>query len=215
MTYEIIATGSDGNAVIINDHYLIDCGVPFKKLIPYVPKLRLVLLTHIHSDHFNKSTVRRLAFERPALRFGCCQWMIRPLLDAGVQPTQLDLYKCGFWTGYPGFYLSPVQLTHNVENCGYRIDDGSSRALYATDTGTMEGIKAQNYDLYFLEANHRREELEARIAEKQAAGEFAYEIEASKNHLSYEQAMDWLAENMGPTSLWVPMHRHKGGADHG
>lgn len=209
MTYNIIATGSDGNAVIINDHYLVDCGVPYKKLKPYVKDLRLVLLTHAHGDHFNKATIQRLAFDRPALRFGGCQWMIRPLMDAGIDPIRIDLYKCGFWTAYPGFYLSPIHLTHNVENCGYRLDDGHSRALYATDTGTMDGIEAKNYDLYFLEANHRRADLEARIAEKQAAGEYAYEIGAAQNHLSYEQAIDWLAENMGPTSLWLPMHGHK------
>ena len=50
--YEIIATGSDGNAVVINDIVLIDCGVPFKALKPYYKKLKLVLLTHIPADHF-------------------------------------------------------------------------------------------------------------------------------------------------------------------
>lgn len=48
MNIEIVQTGSDGNAVIINDNILIDCGVPFKKLEPYAKQLRLVLLTHVH-----------------------------------------------------------------------------------------------------------------------------------------------------------------------
>ena len=34
MRYNIIATGSKGNAVVINDVILIDCGVPFKLLEP-------------------------------------------------------------------------------------------------------------------------------------------------------------------------------------
>ena len=50
--YNIISTGSDGNATILEDFVLVDCGVPYKALEPYVPKLKLVLLTHIHSDHF-------------------------------------------------------------------------------------------------------------------------------------------------------------------
>ena len=45
--YNIISTGSDGNATILEEFVLIDCGVPYKALEPYVPKLKLVLLTHI------------------------------------------------------------------------------------------------------------------------------------------------------------------------
>lgn len=47
--YEIIATGSQGNAVIIENKILIDCGVPFKSLTKQYKNLKLVLLTHIHS----------------------------------------------------------------------------------------------------------------------------------------------------------------------
>ena len=82
--YNIISTGSDGNATILEDFVLIDCGVPYKALEPYVSKLKLVLLTHIHSDHFKKQTIKRLAAERPTLRFGCCRWLVPPLLAAGV-----------------------------------------------------------------------------------------------------------------------------------
>ena len=65
--YRIIKTGSKGNAIVINDSILIDCGVPYKDLS--VSRLRLVLLTHEHIDHFNPATVGRLALERPTLRF--------------------------------------------------------------------------------------------------------------------------------------------------
>ena len=84
MTYNIISTGSKGNAVVINDRILIDCGVSFKALEPVKKDLRLVLLTHVHSDHFNPRTVRALHKERPTLRWGCCEWMGGPLLGAGV-----------------------------------------------------------------------------------------------------------------------------------
>lgn len=48
MTYEIIGTGSTGNAVVIGKHILIDCGLPWKKIQPYAKDLKLVLLTHEH-----------------------------------------------------------------------------------------------------------------------------------------------------------------------
>ena len=47
--YEIIATGSSGNCVIVNKFIAIDMGVTFKAIKKHVPNLKLVLLTHIHS----------------------------------------------------------------------------------------------------------------------------------------------------------------------
>ncbi len=49
MEYEIIASGSTGNAVAINKNILIDVGVSFKSLKNVYKDLQLVLLTHIHS----------------------------------------------------------------------------------------------------------------------------------------------------------------------
>lgn len=208
--YNVIATGSDGNATIIHDDILVDCGVPFRALRPYVKRLQLVLLTHEHGDHFNPGTVRRLAHDRPALRWGACAWMVQHLLDAGVDRRRIDVLEPDHLTVYGnGLCVSPFRLTHNVENCGYKIYTGGKSFLYATDTGTMDGITAKGFDFYLLEANHRREELEARAAEKLASGLFSYELKAAENHLSYEQARDWLAENMGPKSVWIPMHGHR------
>ena len=67
--YNIIATGSKGNAVVIDQKILIDCGVSFKALSKVYRALKLVLLTHIHSDHFQPTTLRLLAENRPTLRF--------------------------------------------------------------------------------------------------------------------------------------------------
>ena len=82
--YNIIATGSKGNAVVIDQKILIDCGVSFKALSKVYRALKLVLLTHIHSDHFQPTTLRLLAENRPTLRFACCAWLCKPLVDAVV-----------------------------------------------------------------------------------------------------------------------------------
>ena len=65
---KVISTGSKVNAVLLNDEILIDCGVPFRELEPYCKGLRLVLLTHVHGDHFNPETIKRLHILRPAQR---------------------------------------------------------------------------------------------------------------------------------------------------
>ena len=216
MTYDIISTGSKGNAVVINDHILIDCGVPFKSLYEVKKRLRLVLLTHIHGDHFKPWTVRALAEERPALRWGCCEWMVGPLLMAGVDKRRIDVFD----PDVPAFEMygalcsiRPERLTHNVPNCGYHILSNGERLFYATDTGTLDGIEAMGYDLYMVEANHTRAELEARMEAKRVAGEFSYEWAAAQNHLSKEQAEDWLYQQMGPNSKYIFLHQHqdKGG----
>ena len=90
VNFNIISTGSQGNAVIIENSILIDCGVPFKLLEKHIKPLKLVLLTHIHSDHFNKTTIRRLAQERPTLRFACGEWLVPALVECGVPKRNID-----------------------------------------------------------------------------------------------------------------------------
>lgn len=214
MTFDVIASGSTGNAVTVNDgKILLDCGIPYNHLRPHVNRLSLVLLTHEHGDHFHASAVRALHRERPALRWGCCEWMVRHLLDAGVDKRVIDVYDpdAGVGYEYAGVDLTvrPVRLVHNVPNCGYKLTIGNERVFFATDTGTLDGIEAKNYDLYLIEANHIRAELEERIREKEAAGEYAYERQAARHHLSQEQALDWIAENMGPKSRYVFLHQHR------
>lgn len=146
--------------------------------------------------------------------------MVRPLLDAGVDKRVIDVYTPGHFYEYswPACVLLPETLTHNVPNCGYHICDmEGKRMFYATDTGTLDGIVAKGYDLYMIEANHTKADLEARRDAKIAAGEFSYEVEAERNHLSREQALDWLYQQMGPNSEYVFLHQHvdKGGARDG
>lgn len=210
MTFEILGTGSTGNAVILSEAVMIDCGLPWTRIQPYARQLRLVLLTHQHQDHFKPAAVRALAKGRPALRWGCCEWMVRHLLDAGVDKRKIDVYEVGETALYSAsLSVTPVYLVHNVPNCGYKLMIGGERIFYATDTGTLDGIEARDFDWYFVEANHQREELEARIKLKKAAGEYAYECEAKRNHLSREQAEDWLYQQMGPKSQYVFLHQHR------
>ena len=210
MTFDVISTGSRGNAVVISGRLLIDCGVPYRLLAPRIKGPKLVLLTHEHGDHFKAATVRRLHRERPMLRFGCCPWMVGRLLDAGVDKRVIDIYEPRHSYTYPGgLQIRPELLTHNVPNCGYHILDAGKSLFYATDTGSLDGIEARGYDYYLVEANHTRAEIEARAAEKQAAGQYAYELQAAENHLSREQTEDWLYQNMGPRSQYIFLHGHE------
>lgn len=82
------------------------------------------------------------------------------------------------------------------------------KAIYMTDTNTVEGISAKNYDLYLLEANYDDEEMQERIKKKQQECQYVYEFRAKDNHLSKQQASEFLLENMGENSEYVFMHKH-------
>ncbi len=208
MKFSVIASGSKGNAVCI-DHILVDCGISFKALYGIVNDIKLVILTHEHSDHFNGKTIKRLANERPTLRFGCCKWLVKKLYETGVEATRIDVYEVGKLYDYKQFKISPVKLYHDVPQCGYRIYIDDEKALYCTDTSTLEGISAKGYDLYLLEANYEDEELQERIKTKQEKGVFAYELGVANRHLSKKQCDDFILANADENSEYVYLHEHR------
>lgn len=208
MNYKIISSCSTGNATIIRDIILIDCGVTFKKLEKYYKQLKIVLLTHIHSDHFKKETIKKLAQERPTLRFACCEWLLQPLLECGVLRKNIDILQIGTRYDYKLFKIVPIKLYHDVPQCGYRVLFDDYKVIYMTDTRTVEGIVAKNYDLYLVEGNYEEEELEQRIKQKQEEGLYYYESRVRNTHLSKGQATDFLLNNMGENSEYVFMHEH-------
>ncbi|NLK37114.1 MAG: hypothetical protein GX299_03405 [Epulopiscium sp.] len=100
---------------------------------------------------------------------------------------------------------------HNVPNCGYHIWLGNKALFYATDTNTLNGVEAKNYDLYMVEANYTDNDILERIKAKESQGVHCYEYDVLKNHLSKEKADNWLYQNMGSNSQYIYMHQHEGG----
>ncbi len=209
MEINVVSTGSKGNAVIISGRIMIDCGVSWKLLAPFVGPLKLVLLTHIHSDHLKKTTIKRLVKERPGLRYGCLSYLAPALVDYGVPKSQIDVLTDRAINTYGIANVIPFELTHNVPNCGYKIEMDGEKLIYATDTNNLNGITARNFDYYLIEANYEDAEIQERIRQKEEAGEYVYEKSVIRNHLSKAKADAWLAENAGPNSKFLYMHRHE------
>lgn len=206
--YDIIKTGSKGNAVILND-ILIDCGVAFKSIEKYIKDLSIVLLTHIHSDHFKRNTIKLIHCNRPSVRFACGEWLVKSLIECGVSIYNIDVMKFGYEYNYQKFSITPFELFHDVENLGYKIHFTDSKVFYATDTYSLKGIEAENYDLYLVESNYESHEIKQKILQKVLNGEYSYEIRASKNHLSKEKCDDFIYKNAGPKSVYVYLHSHE------
>lgn len=207
--YDILATGSTGNCTLLERKIMVDCGVPYKTVAPYMDSIKLVLITHEHGDHFRPSTIRRMALERPLLRFGCGPWMAKKLRDAGVAKSQLDVMREKVAYNYGICNIIPVPVYHDVQNYGYKIHFSKGKVFYCTDMGNLDGIKARAYDLYLVENNYKDEELQMRLDEKIANGEYPYEQRVLRYHMSEKQITDWLYSNMDlQKSTYVFLHAH-------
>lgn len=200
--YQVISSGSKGNAVIYHGSIMVDCGVPYSALKPYVKGLKVVLLTHRHLDHFNIATIRRLSFERPSLRFGAGEWML-PLLD-GIR--NVDILTIGQLYDYGQLKLQPVKLYHDVPNCGYRIFANNTKIFHATDTAHLKGITATNYDLYAIEYNYDEDTIYDIIEQQIQRGQYAYQKGSINSHLSEQQAKEFIFKNRGEHSQILRLH---------
>lgn len=216
MSYRIIATGSKGNALYVEDgglNLLVDCGVSFKALDGIKPDA--VLLTHEHSDHFNVSTLKRISREYPLCVFLAPQHLYLQLIRAGIPKRSVALCISSGGTvvvkGKNEARCNCVELFHDVPNVAWVVRfKGGCSLIYATDTSRIDHIKARDLDWYFIEANYTDDEIDARIEEKLETGEYIYEYRARNNHLSKEKADRWLADNAGEHSQFVYMHIHGG-----
>lgn len=203
--YEVLASGSHGNAVIYNDNILVDCGVSRALLADKVQQIAIVLLTHEHKDHLNLSTLRAMQLERPSLRIGCGLHLSEQVKEF----RNVDFYDTGLIYDYHIFKISPVKLYHDVANFGYRIFIGDYKIIHATDTAHLAGIRAQNYDLYAIEHNYDEDTIFSRIESKKANGLFSHEQGSINTHLSEQQAREWIAMNKKPESKILRLHESK------
>ena len=208
--YEVLATGSTGNAVVIDGAI----SRPLRRSVQGREASCKSSQACSADTLARRSLPKKHAPARP--RSGPTGAPLRLLpLDgaasggkAGVKPANIDLYDFDRRYSYGDFSVEPVPLVHDVPNRGYKLLLHSGKVLYATDTNNLHGISAPNFDLYLLEANYEDEEIQARIAEKKANGEFVYERRVLGTHLSKAKCDDFIYRDIGPTGEYVYLHGH-------
>lgn len=203
---KVISSGSEGNAVIYNNAIMVDCGVTLKALQEVKRSLKIILLTHKHSDHLKIRTLQRLQAERPTLRVACGDF----LLDELPCIKNIDVLQVGKIYDYGSFKVSPVKLYHDVPNFGWRIFlPNGQKIFHATDTVHLEGITAKGYDLYAIEHNYCEEYIQQAIEEAQAKGEYTHAYGNINTHLSIQQARAFIEENRKESSEVLELHKSR------
>lgn len=195
--HKVLQSNSKGNAILYFDNtLLLDIGVPYQMIEPYVNDIKYVFISHIHTDHFNKSAVKRLANEKPLIKFIVGNYLYQELLDLGIAPHRVVIVKPN--TKYrllKHFSISPIPLYHNVDNMGLKMEYRGIRLIHATDTNTLEHIEAKNYDYYMVEENYDEEMAilyQRRMTKKRAHD---YTLNSVENHLSKQALELWLLKN--------------------
>lgn len=208
--YEVIASGSTGNAVLYNQSILVDCGIPFAKIRPYLKDINIVLYSHVHRDHLNLNTLRKIQLEKPGIRVACGEFLVEHL--PGIR--NIDVIEPGQFYDYGPFKIASFNLYHDVPNIGWRIfikqPDGNYYKIFmATDTSTLQGITAKGYDLYAIEHNYNEETIIDKINEDRKAGRYSYAEGAMNSHLSEQQAQDFIFKNKVGNCEIVRLHESK------
>lgn len=200
--YNIVSSGSTGNCEIYAKRIMVDCGVPFKSIEPYLKDIQIIVLSHVHGDHFNISTIKRIQFERPSVRIACGSWMVEHL--KGLR--NIDVLDLNVWYNYGAFKLSIGHLYHDVPNAFIRLNIDGFKIFRATDTDHLQGISAKGYNLFSIEANYNPERHLEAIEYKRSHGIYSYEEGAMNSHLSSDQAWNFFNENRKPSSELVKLH---------
>lgn len=196
MQLKILGTGSDGNCFLFNDDLMIDAGLPYSKIKDKVQNVKYVLLTHIHGDHFNKATIRKLVVDINPI-FVCGDWLHDKLLNI-ANKDKIIAKKVGdvVYFANSDYKISMVEAYHDVSNCGWRIMDAKgNKHFHITDTNTLEGIEAKNYDTASIECNHEINKALELIEEAKENGEFTHLRGAINSHLSVDKTIQFCKEN--------------------
>lgn len=210
MKYKVIASSSKGNAYLVHGEILIDVGVSYSTLIPYLEKIKIILLTHQHSDHFRSDVIAKIALMHPNILFISGEWLSASLRRLGVS-NSLVVSTGGSFYKVNDYLIYPVELSHGdrngkVLNYGYRIIKDDHKTIHMTDTGSYEGISAKDYNVIALEANHCETLINERVEEQLENGEYSHGVLSRVYHSSLQKARQFIKDNANENTQVIMLH---------
>ena len=211
MKCNIVSSSSKGNCIIINDCLMLDCGVSYKKIKDCLKDIKIIFISHEHHDHLNPTTIKKIAYEKPNIKFIVGEYLIPELMQLGVGKANILTFDLNKWYNIGIFKAKMQHLMHDVPNNCLHIEfkDGE-KLFYAVDTNSLEHIQAKDYNLYLVEGNFEdKEKLEEEIAEKKRNGEFTHLERVLRTHMWQVDSLNWLDKNTGVGSKYIFIHQHQ------
>lgn len=198
LDYNVIATGSKGNAVRIKD-IMIDCGIPYKKMKEDLYKVDTLLLTHSHSDHIHATTLAAIRKDFPRIKvYGNANVAYQYDVDIVIGTAKLKLPRKRIVIPMEGLHDVPVSYF-------YILMDGLN-IMYATDTHRVENPLDLKLDYVFLESNYDEKKLKELSKQYRRRG---YDpAKSSIRHLSTQQCKEFYFVNRrDASSKLIELHQ--------
>lgn len=181
LDYNIIATGSSGNAVRI-ENIMFDCGIPFKDMREDLYKVDSLFITHSHSDHVKPATLKSIHKEFPRIVvYANADVAYQYDIDIVVGTAPIKLKKKRT--------IIPFDGVHDVPVTGYIIQMKSMNILYMTDTSRVTMPVDIPLDWVFLESNY--DEVKLKTLAKQYKRHGYNPMESSLRHLSTQKCKEF------------------------
>lgn len=181
LDYKIIATGSSGNAVRI-ENMMFDCGIPFKEMKEELYKVDSLFITHSHSDHVKPATLSAIHKEFPRINvYANADVAYQYDIDVVVGTAPIKLRKKRT--------VIPFDGVHDVPVTGYIIQMKGMNILYMTDTSRVIMPEDIPLDYVFLESNY--DEGKLRSLAKQYRRKGYNPLESSLRHLSTQKCKEF------------------------
>lgn len=214
---KIIGTGSSGNSIVIDDKILIDAGLTWKALHPYLErKITAIFITHEHGDHCNPAIFSKIAQKRPALLKATYvnKSTYRKLDNRANKAAKLIPEKNILENGTvinlkrrsTSYQVETYKLVHDVENYGFVITniETGKKLIHATDTETMKYAPGGKYDTLLIEGNYEEERLDNAVVH----GTLEEKARAMRNirHLSIQEMEDFVKAHSHSESIVIQLH---------
>lgn len=212
---EILGTGSTGNAVLIDDTIMIDCGLGVNKLLPYLQNVRHLFITHRHSDHLNISVLKNIAkkVSKSIIRFGLhvnsdCYDMIErkaPEIAEMIESERLTSHSLlDLKIDGVEYKIETYPLYHDVENQGFVITKNGKTLIHATDTSTMKDAPNRQFDVILVEGNYDESKLIEYL--KSDDREVRYRAARNLRHLSIQAHENFVKSHSHSETVSLMLH---------
>lgn len=208
MKYNIIGSSSKGNAIIVEDKILLDCGVTYIKLKSYLKDIKLIFISHVHLDHLKPTTIKHIAYNYPSIKYITgSEYVVNKLVECNVNKKNIFIIKPKKWFDLGLIKAKLEPLEHDTPNYALLFEYKGKKCVYIVDTASVENIQAKGYDLYLIESNYKEDILKEHLLTCEDENKLFYLDRVNKTHLSYEKANDFLINNMGANSNYQYIHQ--------